>query len=358
MDANPQDARAPYYLGNLVFDWQPEEAIALWEKSTVLDPNFAIAWRNLAQAYLHRPGRTTDEANATAIAALEKAVALPDANPTHFAELDQLFQAAGVAVEKRLALLESHRALVVQKDEGLAALIALETFSGRADDAIALLKGRTFSIWEGGTRFNTGQAWTDAHLTRGLGHFAARRYKEALSDFGTALVFPANLRTSENIGDAARQSEIAYWIGCAHEALGDSEKARAAWTRAATRPAQPERRRGQGGREPALAANAARFHEAAALRKLGETSRADAIFRELVATANTALAPEPVQTVDPNNTNFTRRESQRTRLGSAHYIAGLGHAGLGEKEKARSEFNAALAAVPDHLGAKLALSQL
>jgi hypothetical protein len=42
----------------------------------------------------------------------------------------------------------------------------------------------------------------------------------------------------------------------------------------------------------------------------------------------------------------------------AHYVAGLGYAGLGEKEKARGEFAAALAAMPDHLGAKLALGNL
>jgi tetratricopeptide (TPR) repeat protein len=55
MAANPRDARAPYYLGNLLFDWQPTEAIALWEKSVALDPTFAIAWRNLAQAHAHQP---------------------------------------------------------------------------------------------------------------------------------------------------------------------------------------------------------------------------------------------------------------------------------------------------------------
>jgi len=32
MEANPQDARAPYFLGNLLFDWQPDEAVALWTR--------------------------------------------------------------------------------------------------------------------------------------------------------------------------------------------------------------------------------------------------------------------------------------------------------------------------------------
>jgi tetratricopeptide (TPR) repeat protein len=83
IEANPQDARAPYYLGNLLFDWQPEEAVASWEKSVALAPNFSIAWRNLAQAFAHK---SDDASRSRAIGYLEKAVALPDALPTQFAE--------------------------------------------------------------------------------------------------------------------------------------------------------------------------------------------------------------------------------------------------------------------------------
>jgi hypothetical protein len=42
----------------------------------------------------------------------------------------------------------------------------------------------------------------------------------------------------------------------------------------------------------------------------------------------------------------------------AYYISGLGHAGLGDKSKARDEFNAALTFAPDNLNAKIALMQL
>ena len=54
MKANPRDARAPYYLGNLLYDWQPEEAAKLWEASAALDSSFAIVHRNLAMAYAHQ----------------------------------------------------------------------------------------------------------------------------------------------------------------------------------------------------------------------------------------------------------------------------------------------------------------
>ncbi len=54
--ANPNDARASYYLGTLLYDWQPDVATALWEKSAAADPSFAITWRDLAIAYSHQKG--------------------------------------------------------------------------------------------------------------------------------------------------------------------------------------------------------------------------------------------------------------------------------------------------------------
>jgi hypothetical protein len=78
-------------------------------------------------------------------------------------------------------------------------------------------------------------------------------------------------------------------------------------------------------------------------------------FRELVTSATAALtAPAP----GASPSSDLNRQSQQMNLALAHYVAGLGHAGLGAKDQAREEFTAALAAMPDHLGAKLALGRL
>ena len=54
MRVNPRDARAPYYLGNLLYDRRRHaEAIQLWEKSSKLDSHFSIAWRNLGIGYFN-----------------------------------------------------------------------------------------------------------------------------------------------------------------------------------------------------------------------------------------------------------------------------------------------------------------
>jgi tetratricopeptide (TPR) repeat protein len=319
-------------------------------KSVALDPKFPVAWRNLASAFSHRDG---DEARAQAIAALEKAVALSDSYPTHFAELDRLYQAAGAPVEKRLALLEQHQPAVVRKDEGLAALIGLKTLAGKADEAIALLQGRTFSIWEGGTSFDTGQAWSDAQLVRGLQLLGAKQNREARSSFEAARNPPANLRAEQRGG--SRLPEIAYWIGCADEALGDGERARQSWSEAVAFTAPAGNGGGRVAPDP-LAASIQRYYQLRAQQKLGRTENVESGFRELVASAMAALSPAafPGDAPPPGR----NRLSSRMRTASAHYLAGLGHAGLGEKDLARAEFAAALAAAPDHLGAKLALGQL
>ena len=224
IEANPLDARAPYYLGNLLFDWQPDEAMAFWEKAGALDPKFPIIWRNLAQAYSHKNG---DEPRAKAISYMEKAVSIGNAHPTHFAELDRLYKSEGTPVEKRLVLLEQNQKVVVRDDEALGDLINLKIFVGKTDEAILLLKSRTFTIAEGSNAFNTGQAWTDVHLVRGLKLFGIKKYSEALADFQLALTTPENLRAQP--GRNSRQDQISYWIGCSYEALRQRDKANQSW---------------------------------------------------------------------------------------------------------------------------------
>jgi len=355
IEANPKDARACYYLGNLLYDWQPDEAIALWEISSTIDPNFPLIWRNLSVAYSHQQA---DDSQTKAIASLEKAVALGNPYPTHFAELDRLYQTAGTPVEKRLALFERNQKVVVKNDEALGSLINLKTFTGKADESISLLQSRTFSIWEGSTPFNSGQAWTDAHLVRGLQNLGVKKYREALVDFEAAINPPENLRAEQRFD--LRKVEIAYWTGCAYAGLGEKEKAQKSWNEALTvnTPASGAGG-GGGGRQLVnnpLSQGAQRYYQALAKQKLGNKDGNEAVFNELVTSANTALN-QP----SDNGTNappVSRRQSPRTSAAMAHYIAGLGYSGLGNKSKAREEFNAALASMPDYLNAKIALGQL
>lgn len=338
---DPQDARAAYYLGNLLFDWQPQEAVKWWEASARLDPAFPIVHRNLALAYAFRGNDLS-----RAIASLETAVAQERKYPLHFAELDRFYEAAGVAPEKRLALLERNHEIVMQRDDALAREVSLKVALGKYDEAIALMKSRRFSVWEGGS-LNIAEDWADAHLLRGRRHLEAGRYREALADFQAAAAVPENL-PSEGRTAGGRQIEAAYWTGQLYQALGDPGRAREAWERAAA--SGPRRV------SPALwSGEAQQYYRGLALRRLGREEQARAVFAQLIETGNRAL--EQGQKTD-FFASFELEQQTRRRLADAHYLIGLGQLGLGRRQQARDAFRRTLEISPDHLGARNALAEI
>jgi len=344
---NPSDARAPYYLGNLLYDWQPEEAISLWEKSSALDPTAPITWRNLGIAYAHQK---KEGSKTKAIACMEKAINLPTPYPTHFAELDQMYKSTGIPVAKRLALMEKNKKVVIKKEEALGDMINLKIFMGKTDEAISLMKDRVFSIWEGGGAFNTGQAWADAHLIRGLNFFAKKKYKEALADFQTALTPPENLRAERY---NSRTNQIKYWKGCAFDALNQKENAMLLWKEVAasdTVKNLPKGMRGIGDRQTL------RYFAAMAQLKLNPKADMRNTFSEFSDKDKNMIAR------DSDNKDYqfisAKRLPSLDERAFPHYLSGLGYLGLGDKNKAREEFNAALALSPDYLNAKIALDHL
>lgn len=50
---NPGDGKAYYYLGNILYEKQPEVAMKYWEKATEVTPALPIVYRNLGWGYSH-----------------------------------------------------------------------------------------------------------------------------------------------------------------------------------------------------------------------------------------------------------------------------------------------------------------
>lgn len=344
MKSNPKDARAPYYLGNLLYDLQPENAIKEWERSRALDGSFPIVHRNLGLAYARRTNGIHD-----AIASLEKAIELNPDDPMFLFELDQMYEAAGTTPEKRLAMLTEHHAAAAKRDDTLSREIALLIYAGRYGKAIELLEGRQFHIWEGGARFGVHTAWVDAHLLRGRQRFAAAKYRDALADYQAALQYPENLETAPS-RRGGRFPEIYYRIGEAYEALGDRAKARESWTASAAPPAA------DGERSNAIVnAGVAVYYRARSLEKLGERDSSSTLYQTLIRTGT-----DVVERGEAVNyfAKFGERQSHNTRMAQAHYVIGLGYMGLGEKAKAKEQFTRALELSPDHLGASTMLAAM
>jgi len=328
MNNNPSDALAPYYLGNLLYDNQPERAIKEWEKSKALDDSFATVHRNLGLVYAR-----TENNVPKAIASLEKAVECDDNDPRLYYELDLLYEAANVSPQKRLTLLEENHRTVIKRDDTLSREIALCVGLQQYDRAIELLAGRHFHTWEGGGRIHN--VYVDAHLLRGRKKLKDKQYREALKDFEAALEYPENLEVGRSRRDR-RTCQTHFFIGTAYEGLGDTQKAREFFEKSAS---------------VAVSRSEYSYYKGLALKKLGREDEAEKIFDELIESAR----PEPDVTFF---TKFGERQAHNIRMANTHYMLGLGHLGKGNQAKARSEFKEALKLNINHLWAGVHLSEL
>lgn len=327
MEVNLNDAGAPYYLGCLLYDNQPENAIAAWEESRKRDSKFALVHRNLGLAYAQHQKDTSK-----AIASLEKAVELNSKDPRLLYELDIQNEAGGTAVKRRLEWLTKESGVAAQRDDSLTRLILVYLADGQLDKALEILTTHRFHNWEGSSDIRN--VYVDARLMRGQQHLRAKRAAEALKDFETALEFPANLEVGRPKRDG-KAAQIACHIALAHEALGNADKAKAFF-------AQASAGRGGGGG----GASETSYYRALGMQKVGRADDAKAIFENLVNQG------QELQTTEPADyfAKFGEKRAERVRKADAHYLTGLGYLGLGKKTEADAEFKKALELHPAHLG--------
>lgn len=329
----PNDARAPYYLGNLLYDHQPEPAIATWETARARDPRLALTHRNLGLAYA-----AVRSDLPSAIASLEQAVALDPTDARLFYELDMVSEAAGIDPAVRLARLERHRQIVNSRDDATTRMIILLTQQGGNDRALELLRTRQFHNWEGGGEIR--EAYVDALLTRGVRALHHGKPDSALRDFKAALDFPKNLAVGRPRRDG-RLVQIQCLIGDAFTALDQPTEARSAYTTAAD--------------DAAARAGDAGYYRARALLQLNRRNDADPLFESLVTSGRQLLTASPAADYFAK---FGERESARARESRSHYWVALGEAGLGRTASAIASLQRALQSNPAHLWARTYLELL
>ncbi len=94
---NERDARAYYYLGNLLYDKQPEKAIEFWNKAVQFENSLAIAHRNLGWGY----AKAMEDIE-MAIQSYEAAISYNNQDARYYYELDLLYEKMGTPINKRL----------------------------------------------------------------------------------------------------------------------------------------------------------------------------------------------------------------------------------------------------------------
>jgi tetratricopeptide (TPR) repeat protein len=285
-----------------------------------------------------------------ALSSLEKAFACDSGDARVLYELDQLYKKLGYAPETRLTSLESRWELVVARDDLYLEYITLLNTLKQYEKAIALLSKRKFHPWEGGEGKVTGQ-YVFAHVELGKRYLRNHKDKEAIETIEKALIYPENLSEGKLTG--AQENNIHYYLGCAYERLGVTEKATAYFNAASHGLEEPTSAMFYNDQPPDMI-----FYQGLAWLKLENAKEARRRFNKLIDYGEQHLFDDV--TIDyfavslPDFLVFEDDLNKRNRV-HCFYMMGLGHLGLQQIEKARVLFSRALELDVNHQGARIHL---
>jgi len=324
-DANKNDGRAAYYLGNaLASKNRDKEALAAWRDTVRLDPSNTIAQRNFARG-LWLAAQNKEEAAVQYQRAVES-------SPNDFRlyiEFDRLLAELG-ATDRRVKLLESAPAAVLAQSAAVQSLAGAYIDAGRFADAVRLLEKTSFTSGEGEDAALG--LYRKAHL--GL----ARKYRETGDHLKAAVELAAVTEFPKNfgVGRPAMQSQAQYYVAAAreYEAAGQRDEADRWWKRAATEelnpPTQPE--------EPW---SESYFFKAVALEHVGRAADARKLYERLAVL---------------NDDQKMLEQEPWPATGAIRFVlAGSALRALGRNEEARVALERALKMDPQN---ELAISQL
>jgi tetratricopeptide (TPR) repeat protein len=334
---NPRDARAPYYLGNLLYDRRRhEEAIQNWERAARLDPGFSVVWRNLGIGYF-KVLRDSRKARV----AYDKAFRANPSDARLLYERDQLWKRLGEAPQKRIAELVKHPKLVEKRDDLTIEYCALCNQVGRHEDAATLVRSRHFQPWEGGEGGPLGQH-VRSHLALGCEALARNEARPAREHFEAASQAPSNLGEARHL--LANQSDVHYWLGCALAAEGKQAAARGEWLAAANF-------KGDFQEMSVRAFSEMTYYSALSWAKLGEPAKAGRLLRELLAYGQ-KLQKAPAK-IDYFATSLPTMllfddDPQCRQETAALFLQAQAFLGLGKTAKAKNLLIAALLRDPNH----------
>jgi tetratricopeptide (TPR) repeat protein len=331
---NPNDGKAYYYLGNILYDKQPDKAIEYWEKAIKLDPGLAMAYRNLGWGYYYYSKDIPK-----AIPYYEKAIALDHSDAILYTELDNLYELNNSPLEKRVKIFEGNEQVVNKRDDAFVRQITVLTLAGKPEKSIELLKDKVFSYREGNSRVR--EVIMDAQLSMGLKYMSAKQYQKALDHFLLAQV-PDEEAGSARSGN--RDIQVNYFIGQAFEALKMDDKAKGYYTLAS---------KAETAGRPGIMS----YYQGLCFQELKDKPKADEIYNSLVENGDKAINRD-ANTQDDFFASFGEKEAENNRKSQAYTLRGLGYKGLGKTSLAKEDLKKAVELSVSNLWANTELKKL
>ncbi len=325
---HPDDAKPYYYLGNLLYDKQPQKAIENWENAVKLDPTLAVGWRNLGWGYYQYSHDL-----AKAINAYEKAFEIKKDDPVYYAELDPLYEMNNTSIEKRAKLFEAKNDIVKLRDDSFVREIIVLNLSRQSEKAVDYLSKSNFHFREGSSRVR--DITVDAHLLLGKKYLDDKKYELALEQFLSTIETPENSKAAGANGDV-RSPQINYYIGLAYEALGKKADAKSYFTRSCD--------------QLSVENSYIHYYQGLSSLKLGNKEKASEYFNGLISEGDKRV--KQGSEVD-FFAKFGEREAENVRLSNAYLLKGLGFKGLGDMNAATENLKKAVELSVSNLYAKV-----
>jgi tetratricopeptide (TPR) repeat protein len=330
MLVNPADPYAPYYLGNLLYEHQPEEAIKAWEKSKQIDDSFYIVHRNLSLAY-----KEVQKDYKKAEISMNRALECNGGDSRLLFELDNLNELNMVSSQEKCEFLKNNIQTVKKRDETLIRLATRLVEDSKYDEALEILTTNTIiGEFEGVVEMQN--AFINAYTLRSLEYIKKEEYELAYKDLESALAYPIRL-----IG-RARHTQFLYLMSVICKKTGDQAKAESLLKQTLEITIE------EGGPYREYF-----FYKGLALKDLGRTDEANRLFQNML---KNALEKKEDRSIF--FTIFEAAQTNKEKMVMDHYLAGLAYEGLEEKEKAKTEFSTIQKINPGHIWSKVHLDSL
>jgi tetratricopeptide (TPR) repeat protein len=267
---------------------------------------------------------------------MKKAIDKDSAHPLWYAELENCYDLSEADFRECLAIMEKNIEVVKSDITAPQSLVKLYNLNGEYDKAIDLLKTHHFRTWEGGREIY--YHYVDAHTLKALNLMDGNRYKAAIEELNAAMLYPENLEVGKPLDDE-RNAMIHYYTGKAWNKLGQQKKAKESFEKSTQ------------------ARNTSRwadltYYRAKSFEELGNTQMATQLFEQLIARGN-KMQEKGTST---SGIGVEQASLKDKSLSEAFYLQGLGHKGLGHKDKAGDLFRKSLNIYQNNLWAKFHLA--
>ena len=229
----PGNPVTEYYLGNLWYHRRPELAREAWEKSVEGNPHFAMALRNLGWYWRYKDenrGWKDSSDYEKALDYYKKAILEDPSEAIFLTECDEIMELTNAPLSNRYALFTGKESVWETRYDSEIRAIRQEILNGDYEKAFDRLTSRFYSrrehiddlhdIYVDVCQLISFQAWDAGDDDKAL------KYQLLSAEY------PDN-QGYAHLEYYGRDAQIYYYIGFAYERLGEAEKAKEWYSRAA-----------------------------------------------------------------------------------------------------------------------------